>query len=109
MDLMKLLLTTLTVVLGFLISYLKTKSKLKDLVLRYIVQAEDSFKDMKAGSKKFEYVVSRIYNLIPVFLKPIFTKDVIGKIVQNSFDYMQNYARQQLDKAIDTKIKALDK
>ncbi|RRC92711.1 hypothetical protein EII25_03295 [Erysipelotrichaceae bacterium OH741_COT-311] len=110
MNINQVIIAIITVLFGFLVSYFKTKSNLKTLVVRWILAAEQYYKDYaKAGTEKFNMVVDKIYNLVPSFLKFIFTKKVIEQLVQNTFNAMQAYAQEQLDKAIDTKIKALDK
>lgn len=109
MNLNQVIIAIITVLFGFLVSYFKTKSNLKTLVVKWILAAEQYYKDYtKAGTEKFNMVVDKIYNLVPTFLKFIFTKKVIEQLVQNTFNVMQSYAQEQLDKQIDSKLKKLD-
>lgn len=68
----------------------------------YIKQAEEDYKDAtKAGGKKFEQVVNKLYDLVPDALHSIITRDMISEIVQSTFDEIQEYVRLQLDSAVD--------
>ena len=68
----------------------------------YIKQAEEDYKDAtKAGGKKFEQVVNKLYDLVPDALYSIITRDMISEIVQSTFDEIQEYVRLQLDSAVD--------
>lgn len=65
----------------------------------FINQAEKDYKDAtKAGGEKFELVVTRLYDLIPDGINKIITRDMIAEMVQSTFDEMQKYAKEQLDK-----------
>lgn len=109
MGIKEVIILLLTTVSGFAVSYFKTKANLKEKVVGLILKAEEQFKEYsKAGSLKFNFVVENIYRFVPVVLKGIITKDVISKIVQNTFNVMQSYAQEQLDKQIDSKLKKLD-
>lgn len=68
----------------------------------YIAEAEKDYKDTtQSGGKKFEQVVSKLYNLVPDALHGIVTKEMISEIVQSTFDEIQEYVRVQLDKKLD--------
>lgn len=68
----------------------------------YIAEAERDYKDTtQAGGKKFEQVVSKLYDLVPDALHGIITKEMISEIVQSTFDEIQEYVRLQLDNAVD--------
>lgn len=68
----------------------------------YIAEAEKDYKDTtQSGGKKFEQVVSRLYDLVPDALHGIITKEMISEIVQSTFDEIQEYVRLQLDSSID--------
>lgn len=68
----------------------------------YIAEAERDYKDTThAGGKKFEQVVSKLYDLVPDALHGIITKEMISEIVQSTFDEIQEYMRLQLDNSID--------
>lgn len=73
-----------------------------DVVL-YIKQAEEDYKDTtKAGGKKFEQVVNKLYALVPEALQSFIPKSMIEDIVQNTFEEMEKYVAIQLDKATDS-------
>lgn len=68
----------------------------------YIAEAEKDYKDTtQSGGKKFEQVVSKLYDLVPDALHGIITKEMISEIVQSTFDEIQEYVRIQLDNSID--------
>lgn len=68
----------------------------------YIAEAEKDYKDTtQSGGKKFEQVVSKLYDLVPDALHGIVTKEMISEIVQSTFDEIQEYVRLQLDNSID--------
>lgn len=68
----------------------------------YIAEAEKDYKDTtQSGGKKFEQVVSKLYDLVPDALHGIITQEMISEIVQSTFDEIQEYVRLQLDNSID--------
>ena len=92
----------IAIIFGGLALYFKSKVKLTEKVSGLIAQAEDTYKSYtKAGGMKFEWVVTRLYVYVPVWLRPLITKDVIGRIVQFVFDNVESYAKMQLDKLTD--------
>ena len=89
------------IILGFLVSYFKTKTKVLDGVASKIAEAEEIYKDTtKAGGKKFNYCVEYLYSLVPSAFIKILTKEVIGTIVQGTFDSISYYAKIALDKVV---------
>lgn len=99
------LIPLLTIILGALSAYLRAQGKLKEGSFKYIVEAEEIYKDFtKSGGEKFSWVVDTLYDLIPAPLKIIITKKCIEKIVQNSFDGIEKYATMQLDIAFEKYI-----
>jgi len=92
----------IAIIFGGLALYFKSKVKLTEKVSGLIAEAEDTYKSYtKAGGMKFEWVVTRLYVYVPVWLRPLITKDVIGRIVQYIFDNIESYAKMQLDKLTD--------
>lgn len=90
------------VVLGFLVSYFKTKSGLIGKVAEYISYAEEVFKDYtKAGEQKFNLVVDSLYALVPTVFKPILSKQILGVITQGIFEEVQKFLTTNLDKVVD--------
>lgn len=90
------------VVLGGLTLYFKYNTKLNSRVAEFIKDAEQAFEDYtNSGNEKFNWVIDKLYALIPAPLNLIFTRDMIGGIVQRTFDEIEEYAKTQLDKAVD--------
>lgn len=91
--------TVTTILFGFIALYLKSRSEIYGKASEFIAKAEDDYKDtVNAGGKKFEFVVEQLYSIVPIPFKPFLNKEVIGTIVQYTFDYIQKYAVAQLDK-----------
>lgn len=90
------------VILGGLSLYFRTNARLKDVAGNYISEAESVYKDtVKAGGMKHEYVVEKLYAFVPIYMRPIFTVDVISQIVDKAFESIEEYGKQQLDKAVN--------
>lgn len=68
----------------------------------YIKEAEENYKDTtKAGGKKFNEVVDRLYSLVPTAIKTVITRSMIEEIVQSTFKEIEEYVQLQLDNSID--------
>lgn len=90
------------IILGAIAAYYRANAKLKEKVAELIDQAEGMYTDAtKQGGKRFEWVVERLYSIIPAWLKPLLTQQAVGKIVQNVFDWMDSFAKRQADKLVD--------
>lgn len=101
MDYLHIILIVGMVILGFLATYLKTKTTFLAKVVALIDEAETVFaSSTKAGGEKFEYVVTAIMNVIPKPLQLILTRTIVSDLVQNTFDTVEAYAKKQLDKVI---------
>ncbi len=99
---LQILMPILTIAFGALSAYLRTNEKLRSSSIKYIAEAEEMYKDItKAGGQKFTWVVDTLYNLVPVPMRIIITRGCIEKMVQSTFDGIEEYAKTQLDKAID--------
>lgn len=67
-----------------------------------IKQAEEDYKDItNAGGDKFNQVVEQLYSLVPDGLNRIIDREMIGDIVQSTFDEIEEYVKLQLDKATE--------
>ncbi len=90
------------IILGAASAYYHENEKIRNSSIKYIAQAEDMYKDtVKSGGQKFQWVVDTIYNIIPAPFKIVLTKKVIEKIVQSTFDSIEEYAKLQLEKAVN--------
>jgi hypothetical protein len=88
----------LVCVLGYMVSYFKTNATFKEKIAALINYAESQYLE---GKEKKDYVVDEIYKVVPVWLKPIVNKTMLGLIVQSVFDSIEEYANKQLDKIVD--------
>lgn len=97
------------VVLGGLVLYFKTNTKLKSFANNYIAEAEKVYKDAtKAGGTKMNYVIDKLYELVPTYMKPFFPRELVQAIVQNAFDKIEDYTKQALDKAAEFVVNKVD-
>ena len=97
-----ILITIAFCVLGYISSYLRTKSQLVQKAESLINKAEEDYKDVtKAGGQKFSEVVEAIYSWCPAPLRIFITKELISQVTQQVFDGMKKFADQQLDKVVD--------
>lgn len=102
MNTYEIIMTVLAVVFGGLSLYISGKKNVIESVTGFINDAETEFKDsVNAGGKKFEWVIDKIYSIIPTVLKPFITRELISALVQKVFDIMESYAKKQLDKVVD--------
>ena len=77
-----ILITIAFCLLGYVASYIKTKSSLLQKAEDYINKAEDEYKDAtKAGGEKFNYVVETLYGFVPAPLKVFITKETVANLV----------------------------
>ncbi len=107
-SLLRILMPILTIAFGALSAYLRTNEIIRNSSIKYITEAEEMYKDVtKAGGQKFAWVVDTLYNLVPQPLRVLVTRKCIEKIVQSTFDGIEEYAKTQLDKAIEKYISNL--
>lgn len=107
-SLLRILMPILTIFFGALSAYLRTNEILRNSSIKYITEAEEMYKDVtKAGGQKFAWVVDTLYNLVPQPLRVLVTRKCIEKIVQSTFDGIEEYAKTQLDKALEKYISNL--
>ena len=100
-DIINIVLAALTIVVGFLSLYFKGNTKLYSRVASYIALAEATYTDANSGGLKMQFVVGKLYALIPAVIRPFIPQSVIQTIVQTVFDQIAAYATKQLDKAVD--------
>lgn len=92
----------ITLLLGGLMLYFQANSKLKSKIAGLIAEAEALYRDtVKAGGQKHQYVTDKLHSMVPVYLKPVLTKELLSILVDNTFQSMERYAKQQLDKLMN--------
>lgn len=100
---LQILTTIFTIVFGFIALYLRSKEEVVEKVSDYIAKAEEDYKDAtNAGGEKFNWVVDQLYDLVPGPFKMFLTKEVLGVIVQYTFDSIAKYTTTVLDKKINS-------
>ncbi len=118
MEIMEVLQTVATLVVGALAIYFKYseigKKKMANVseliadlavqVIYFIQDAEDTYKDVtNAGGEKFEMVCDRLFEQVPEGLNLIITREFIEDMVQTTFDKIEEYAKVQMDKVLEDK------
>lgn len=89
-----------SLLLGGLALYYQANARLKEAVAGLIAEAEFLYMDtVKAGGMKHAYVTERLYRMLPVYVRPILTKEILSAMVDNTFAAVEDYAKKQLDKA----------
>lgn len=91
----------LYLVIGAAALYFQYNTKLNKKATEFINKAEELYKDStKAGGTKFNWVVDKLYDILPAPMRLVFTKETIAVLVQRTFDEIQSYAVKQLDKKL---------
>jgi len=81
----------------------QTIAELTAKAVVFIKEAEETYKDTtNAGGEKFALVVARLHGLVPEPLQVIITEEMIGNIVQSTFNEIEEYVKLQLDKTIES-------
>lgn len=86
-------------VFGGLALWFKGNGTLSSLAAGFIAEAEALYKDVtKSGGEKFNWVVERLYGVLPSAIRPFIPKSLVESVVQSTFDAIEKYAKLQLDK-----------
>lgn len=97
-----IIVTVAFVLLGFLSTYLKTKSKVIAKIAEFITKAEEIYKSTTGkGGEKHELVIDWAFALVPAPLKPFITREFIANTLDKIFEQVQDYSTMQLDKVVD--------
>lgn len=106
----------LTLLVGGLVLYFKFSSKAQTKAKQvqetiaqitaqaviFIKEAEETYKDTTdKGGEKFEFVVNKLFDIVPAPLHSIITIDMIEDIVQSTFNEIEEYVKLQLDTVIE--------
>ncbi len=98
----QIILTALVFVFGFLATYFKAEGSILTKVSEFIAEAEEEYANTeKAGNFKKQWVVNELSKNIPLFLRGIFTDEVLDILVENVFHSIQTYAKLQLSKHLN--------
>lgn len=97
-------------VLTYMVSYLLTKTRVTKRVSGAIHEAELKYVGLrKEGENKLKFAIDLLYGYVPVYLKPFITRELVGRLVQETFDETKKYVDIQLDKVSDKINEKLDK
>ncbi len=75
---------------GILI-YQKKWTTLKCIAYRLIMEAEQAITGSKQGEKRFELVFSRLYGLIPAWLRIFLPEEFVKEKLQDWFDEIKEF------------------
>lgn len=90
----------ITVIISVISYYLYIRKKITEAATGAVNNAEDLPTD---GEAKKTAAVDAIYSIIPVIVKPLFSKVFIAQIVQAAFDKIEAYAKKQIAKKTSAK------
>lgn len=89
------------ILFGFMVSYFKTSAVFRGFISQLIADAEVKYANAeKAGALKMAWVIDKLYDIVPLPLRVIFTRERLEKFVQDIFDQVALYAKIQIDKAV---------
>lgn len=95
----------LFIIVGGFALYYRYSEKLREVtgnITKLILEAEEEYKGItKSGNEKFQYVVSVVYGMLPPVAQKFVPQSLIESIVQSTFDYIESYAKMQLEKVAD--------
>lgn len=98
-EFMRIVIYICTLLFGGLALWYQGNAKVSGRVAALIQRAEVLYSDWtKAGGVKFEWVVGRLYDLLPLAVRPFVPRKLVEQIVQTTFDAIEGYARMQLDR-----------
>ncbi len=107
--LVQVVLYLLTVALGGFALWYRSNAGINRRVSALIAEAENRYQDFtKAGGIKFEWVVTRLYELIPAAVRPFVPQTMIRTLVQATFDAIAGYAKLQLDRLAEKSKQTAD-
>lgn len=100
-EIVNIVLVVLSIIIGFAATYFKGNAKINGRVAAYIAEAEATYTDAKSGGVKMQYVVGKLYALLPAAIRPFIPQAILVALAQNIFDKIAEYAAAQLNKAVD--------
>lgn len=100
-DWVNVLVTVGYIVLGGVVAYYKGNATLQSKTAEVIKTAECNLKGVQRGGERFEWAVDYLYGVVPAPLRTFISRSVIENMVQATFDNMAEFAKEQLDKAVD--------
>lgn len=78
--------------LGFL--YKKGKiNTVKKIILSLVVQAEKTL-GSKTGELKYAMVVERLYSVLPILLRLLFTRKEIDNLIEEAVQFLKDYLNE---------------
>jgi len=92
----------LVIMFGALAKYYKANKKLQSLITKAVDNSEEMFDGTrKKGEMKLDIAITKLYEYVPVTLRPFITKKLIKDMINSSICDMESYAKKQLDKTVD--------
>ncbi len=98
----------LILLLGGGLAYYRASAKLQNVMGHMIAEAESIYRN-SFGSTKFEWVCNTLHGILPAPLRVIMTRQMIERLVQNTFDAMAAYAKMQLDELLDSTMPDIER
>lgn len=93
-EIIEMVVVILLVITYAFMLFFKVKGNVLGIVSELIALAEET---NLVGSAKMAQVVDGLYEMVPVFLKKILSKERLEKIAQRVFDWMRRYANKYIE------------
>lgn len=93
---------------GAIALYFKSSAVLKQLADEFVAQAENEYKGVsKSGGYKFDWVVNKIYEVMPTVLKMFISKSAVETAVQRAWEMAEQYATAAADKFVQQAVEKI--
>ena len=86
--------TVLWVILGFFVSYFRTKTNLFSKAEEAINYAEETYTDEGQGAMRMQWCINYLKNIIPAPMRFLFSDQTLENLTQAVFDRIQAFANQ---------------
>lgn len=108
-QILRLVLYVLTAIFGGMALWYRQNAAIRSRVAGLIAEAENRYGILsKSGDIKFEWVVSRIYQTVPDAIRLFLPRSLINSVIQTTFDAMESYSAQQLERFTEKVKKDVD-
>ena len=84
-----------SIIATYISYYFSVRAKIQEAAETAIVDAEELD---AIGQEKMAVAVEQVYSLVPIGLKPFFTRATIEQIIQYTFDRIEDYVFVQNEK-----------
>ncbi|MTI69632.1 MAG: hypothetical protein FH751_05175 [Firmicutes bacterium] len=86
------------IVIGILLFLYKRGKKeiVKKIILSLVVQAEKTL-GSKTGDLKYAYVIQKVYEILPFYMRILYTKKEISNMIEQAVNHLKEYLNSKKD------------